>query len=42
VYDDLFVTDQVGRGAALAVILFICVLPLVIYNVIQLVRERAR
>jgi alpha-glucoside transport system permease protein len=42
VYDDLFVTDQVGRGAALAVILFICVLPLVIYNVVQLVRQRAQ
>ena len=42
VYDDLFVTNQTGRGAALAVILFICVVPLVIYNVIQLMRERAR
>jgi alpha-glucoside transport system permease protein len=42
VYQDLFVTNQTGRGAALAVILFICVLPLVIYNVIQLRRERAR
>jgi hypothetical protein len=36
------VTNQTGRGAALAVILFICVQPHVIYNVIQLRRERAR
>jgi alpha-glucoside transport system permease protein len=42
VYQDLFVTNQTGRGAALAVILFVCVLPLVVYNVIQLRRERAR
>ena len=42
VYQDLFVTNQTGRGAALAVILFICVLPLVVYNVIQIRRERAR
>jgi alpha-glucoside transport system permease protein len=41
-YADLFVTNQVSRGSALAVILFLCVLPLVIYNVIQLRKERAR
>jgi alpha-glucoside transport system permease protein len=41
-YNDMFVTSQVGRGAALAVILFICVIPLVAYNVVQLRKERAR
>ena len=40
-YDDLFVTFQSGRGAALAVILFLCVVPLVAYNVRQLRRQRA-
>jgi alpha-glucoside transport system permease protein len=41
-YADMFVTSQVSRGAALAVILFICVTPLVIFNVVQLRKERAR
>jgi alpha-glucoside transport system permease protein len=41
-YNDMFVTSQVGRGAALAVILFLCVVPLVAYNVVQLRKERAR
>jgi alpha-glucoside transport system permease protein len=41
-YNDMFVTSQVGRGAALAVILFLCVIPLVAYNVVQLRKERAR
>lgn len=41
-YRDMFVTNQVSRGSALAVILFLCVLPLVIYNVVQLRKERAR
>lgn len=41
VYNDLFVTNVTGQGSALAVILFICVLPLVIYNVAQIRRERA-
>jgi alpha-glucoside transport system permease protein len=41
-YADIFVTQQVGRGSALAVILFVCVLPLVIFNVLQLRKERAR
>jgi alpha-glucoside transport system permease protein len=41
-YNDMFVTNQVGRGAALAVILFVCVIPLVAYNVSQLRKERAR
>jgi alpha-glucoside transport system permease protein len=40
-YDDLFVTFQGGRGAALAVILFLCVVPLVAYNIRQLRRQRA-
>ena len=40
-YDDLFVTFQAGRGAALAVILFLCVVPLVAYNIRQLRRQRA-
>jgi alpha-glucoside transport system permease protein len=40
-YSELFVTNQTGRGSALAVILFLCVVPLVTYNVIQMRRERA-
>lgn len=40
-YDDLFVTFQSGRGAALAVILFLCVVPLVAYNIRQIRRQRA-
>lgn len=40
-YTDLFVTNQVSRGSALAVIIFLCVLPLVIYNVRQLRKDRA-
>ena len=41
-YADMFVTGQVSRGASLAVILFLCVTPLVIFNVVQLRKERAR
>jgi alpha-glucoside transport system permease protein len=41
-FADLFVTNQVSRGASLAVILFILVTPLVIFNVVQLRKERAR
>jgi alpha-glucoside transport system permease protein len=41
-YADLFVTSQVSRGAALAVILFLCVTPLIIFNIIQLRKDRAR
>jgi len=41
-YTDMFVTNQVGRGAALAVILFLCVVPLVAYNVVQLRKDRTR
>jgi alpha-glucoside transport system permease protein len=40
-YGDLFVTSQVSRGSSLAVLLFLFVLPLVIYNVWQLRKERA-
>jgi alpha-glucoside transport system permease protein len=39
-YGDMFVTNQVSRGAALAVILFLCVTPLVIFNIHQLRKER--
>jgi alpha-glucoside transport system permease protein len=39
-YADMFVTNQVSRGSALAVLLFLCVLPLVFYNIRQLRRER--
>jgi alpha-glucoside transport system permease protein len=40
-YGDLFVTNQVSRGSSLAVILFIVVLPLVLFNIRQLRRERS-
>jgi alpha-glucoside transport system permease protein len=40
-YGDLFVTSQVSRGSSLAVLLFLFVLPLVVYNVLQLRKERA-
>jgi alpha-glucoside transport system permease protein len=39
-YSQSFVLFNNGRGSALAVILFAAVLPLVIYNIIQLRRER--
>lgn len=41
-YGQLFVTNQVSRGAALAVILFLCVMPIVFFNIVQLRKERAR
>jgi alpha-glucoside transport system permease protein len=41
IYNDLFVTNVTGKGSALAVILFLCVIPLVAYNVVQLRRERS-
>jgi alpha-glucoside transport system permease protein len=41
-YNKYFVTSQVSQGAALAVILFLCVVPLVAFNVVQLRKERAR
>ena len=40
-YAQAFDAFDVGRGSALAVILFIAVLPLIAYNVVQLRRERA-
>jgi alpha-glucoside transport system permease protein len=40
-YSQSFVQFDVGRGSALAVILFAGVLPLVGYNIVQLRRERA-
>jgi alpha-glucoside transport system permease protein len=40
-YSQSFVESNVGRGSALAVILFIAVLPLVGYNIVQLRKERA-
>ncbi|MDH6113100.1 alpha-glucoside transport system permease protein [Kitasatospora sp. MAP12-15] len=39
-YSQSFVQFNVGRGSALAVILFLAVLPLVAYNIVQLRRER--
>jgi alpha-glucoside transport system permease protein len=39
-YADMFVTAQVSRGSALAVILFVAVIPLIWYNVRTLRRER--
>jgi alpha-glucoside transport system permease protein len=41
-YGQMFTTNQVSRGSALAVILFLCVTPLVIFNIVQLRKERAR
>jgi alpha-glucoside transport system permease protein len=40
-YFQSFVSGDAGRGAALAVVLFVAVLPLVGYNIVQLRRERA-
>ena len=40
-YSQSFVQFNVGRGSALATILFLAVLPLVGYNIVQLRRERA-
>jgi alpha-glucoside transport system permease protein len=39
-YSQSFVQFNIGRGSALATILFLAVLPLVIYNIVQLRRER--
>ncbi|MFD9124961.1 carbohydrate ABC transporter permease [Kitasatospora sp. NPDC059571] len=39
-YSQSFVQFNVGRGSALAVILFLAVTPLVIYNIVQLRKER--
>ena len=40
-YTQTFVQGDAGHGAALATILFFCVIPLVVYNVVQLRKERA-
>ena len=40
-YSKAFVQNDVGKGSALALIIFLGVLPLIAYNVIQLKRERA-
>jgi alpha-glucoside transport system permease protein len=40
-YQQSFVEFNYGRGSALAVILFVAVLPLVGYNIVQLRKERA-
>jgi alpha-glucoside transport system permease protein len=40
-YSQSFVQFNTGRGSALAVILFLAVLPLVGYNIVQLRKERA-
>src|SRR5450755_3274350 len=40
-YTNAFVTNNIGLGAALALILFVGVLPLVGYNVLQLKKERS-
>ncbi len=39
-YADTFVTSQVSRGAALAVIIFVCVIPIMYFNIRQLRSER--
>ncbi len=39
-YAQAFVQFDVGRGSALAVVLFLGVVPLIIYNVVQLRKER--
>jgi len=40
-YSKSFVENDVGKGSALALIIFLGVLPLIAYNVIQLKKERA-
>jgi len=39
-YAQAFVQFDVGRGSALAVVLFVAVIPLIVYNVMQLRKER--
>lgn len=39
-YAQAFVQFDVGRGSALAVVLFVAVIPLIVYNVVQLRKER--
>ncbi|MDR0960035.1 MAG: sugar ABC transporter permease [Propionibacteriaceae bacterium] len=40
-YNQTFVQFNVGRGSALAVVLFVAVIPLIYYNIRQLRRERS-
>lgn len=40
-YSETFVNFEIGRGSALAVVLFLAVAPLVAYNVVQIRKERA-
>jgi alpha-glucoside transport system permease protein len=40
-YAQSFVQFDYGRGSALAVVLFVGVIPLVVYNIVQLRKERA-
>jgi alpha-glucoside transport system permease protein len=40
-YAQAFVRFEYGRGSALAVILFIAVIPIIAYNIVQLRKERA-
>ena len=40
-YSKSFVENDVGKGSALALIIFLGVLPLIAYNVMQLRKERA-
>jgi len=40
-YAQAFVSFDVGRGSALAVVLFVAVIPLIVYNVVQLRKEKA-
>jgi alpha-glucoside transport system permease protein len=39
-YAQAFVAFDVGKGSALAVVLFVAVIPLIVYNVVQLRKER--
>ena len=40
-YAQAFVQDDKGRGSALAVVLFVAVVPLIVYNVVQLRKEQS-
>ncbi len=40
-YSQIFVQFDQGKGSALAVVLFICVMPILIYNICSIRRERA-
>ena len=40
-YSETFVRYDAGRGAAMAIVLFLLVIPVLVYNVINLRRERA-